>query len=103
MQSIKDLIEKTVEYNKPLVFLFIDFHKALVNIELKAMIDALTSCLVDYSYSKIIYNIYKSSNMTVNLHEASKPIKLGGGVRWGSTMSPKLFISVLDHAFRKVK
>lgn len=39
--------------------------------------------------------------MTVNLHEASKPINLRRGVRHGDTMSPKLLITVLEPHVQK--
>ena len=84
MQSIKTLIEKTIEYNKPLVLLFIDFHKAFDTIELKAILDALNDCRVDFRYSRLIYNIYKNATMSVRLHEASNHIQIGKGVRKGA-------------------
>lgn len=36
--------------------------------------------------------------MKVNLHEASKPINFGRGLRGGETMYPKLFITLLKQA-----
>lgn len=45
--------------------------------------------------------MYKNSKMIVNLHEASKFIKLGKGVRQGDdTMFRKLFIIELKQAFK---
>ena len=37
--------------------------------------------------------------MMVKLHENTNPIRIGRGVRQGDTMSPKLFITVLQYAF----
>lgn len=102
LQSIKTLIEKTVEYNRPLALLFIDFHKAFDTVELKALIKALGECRIDYRYSKLIYNIYNNATMSIKLHESSQPIEVGRGVRQGDPMSPKLFITVLEHAFKKL-
>ena len=102
LQSIKTLIEKTMEYNKPLVLLFIDFHKAFDTIELKAILDALNDCRVDFRYSRLIYNIYKNATMSVRLHEASNHIEIEREMRQGDTISPKIFIIVLKHAFKKL-
>lgn len=100
LQSVKTLIEKTIEYNKPLVLAFVDFHKAFDTVELKAVLEALQECRIDYRYMKLIYNIYKNATMSVQLHENSNKIKINRGVRPGATRSPKLFISVLESAFK---
>jgi len=38
----------------------------------------------------------------VELHESTNPIEIGRGVRQGDTMSPKLFITVLEYVFKKL-
>lgn len=99
LQSIKTLIEKSIEYNRPLVIAFVDFHKAFDTVEMSAVLDSLQKCRVDYRYTKLIYNIYKNATMMVRLHENTNPIEIGRGVRQGDTMSPKLFTTVLQYAF----
>lgn len=99
LQSIKTLIEKSMEYNRPLVIAFVDFHKAFDTVELSAALDSLQKCRVDYRYTKLIYNIYKNATMIVRLHENTNPIKIGRGVRQGDTISPKLFTTILQYAF----
>lgn len=64
--------------------------------------NALTRCRVDYRSSKLVYNIYKNSELTVNLHAASKRIKLGTEVRKGDNTSPKFVITVLEHTSKKL-
>lgn len=100
LQSIKAVIEKSIEYNRPLVLAFVDFHKAFDTVELDAVLGALQECRVDYRYTRLIYNIYKNATMMVKLHENTNPIRIGRGVRQGDTMSPKLFTAVLEYAFK---
>ena len=102
LQSIKTVIEKSIEYNRPLVLAFVDFQKAFDTVEPKAVLSALQECRVDYRYTKLIYNIYKNAKVTVKLHENTKCIQIGRGVRQGDTISPKLFITVLEYAFKKL-
>ena len=63
---------------------------------------ALQECRVDYRYTNLIYNIYKNAKVTVTLHENTKCIQIGRGVRQGDTRSPKLFKTVLEYAFKKL-
>ncbi|XP_029658895.1 uncharacterized protein LOC115232884 [Formica exsecta] len=61
LQVIKTLIEKSVEYNKPLVLVFVDYEKAFDSIKHNEMFrcKALADCRVDYRYSAILQHIYK--------------------------------------------
>jgi len=38
----------------------------------------------------------------VKLDEKTNPIEIGRGVRQGDTISPKLFITVLEYVFKKL-
>lgn len=100
LQCLKTLIEKTIEYNRPLALIFVDFKKAFDTVELPAILTALQECRIDHRYCNIIKNIYDNATTTVNLHSTTNQIKIKRGVRQGDTMSPKLFITVLEHAFK---
>lgn len=102
LQSIKTVIEKSIEYNRPLVLAFVDFHKAFDTIEMDAILHSLQECRIDYRYTRLIYNIYSNATMMVKLHENTDPIQITRGVRQGDTMSPKLFITVLEYAFKSL-
>ncbi|GJQ69342.1 hypothetical protein Trydic_g6470 [Trypoxylus dichotomus] len=55
LQSIKTLIKKTIQYNRPFILAFVDFYKAFDTTELMAVLRTLQECRVP----KPIYNIYK--------------------------------------------
>lgn len=99
--SLKTIIEKTVEYNRPLVLIFVDFRKAFDTIGCEAILEALTQCRVDYRLTRLIYNIYKNSTACIQLHQVTRKFPLNRNVRQGDTMSPKLFTTVLEYAFKK--
>lgn len=54
LQVIKTLIEKSVEYHKPLVLVFLDYEKAFDSIEHNEIFKALADCRVDHRYSAIL-------------------------------------------------
>lgn len=103
LQAVRALIEKSIEYNRPLALVFVDFHKAFDTVEPSAILKTLQECRVDYRYTKLIYNIYKNATMVVKLRENTERIPIRRGVRQGDTMSPKLFTAVLEYAFKRLK
>ncbi|XP_057654761.1 uncharacterized protein LOC130893016 [Diorhabda carinulata] len=102
LQTIKILIEKSIEYNRPLVMIFVDFKKAFDTVELPAILSALQQCRIDYRYAKLIKHIYENATLNVNLHEPTNKIHVGRGIRQGDTISPKLFTCVLEYSFKKL-
>lgn len=54
--TLEILIEKIMEYNKPLVLVFVDLEKAFDTIKR----NALAQCRIDYWYTRLMYNIYKT-------------------------------------------
>lgn len=99
---IKTLIEKTIEYNRPLVLIFIDFEKAFVTIEQQAMLKALAESRVDHRYSALIKYIYRNATASVRLHQDTDMFPIERGVRQGDTISPKLFNTVLEYACKRI-
>ena len=102
LHCIKGIIEKSIEYNRPLVLAFVDFRKAFDTIEFNSIMKALEESRIDYRYSRLIKNIYNNATMTVRLHKDTKCIKINRGIRQGDTLSPKLFTAVLEHAFKQL-
>lgn len=52
LQTIKTLVEKSIEYNKPLVLVFIDFKKAFDTVELSPILSASEQSRIDYRYAQ---------------------------------------------------
>lgn len=99
---MKPLIEKTIEYNRPLVLVFVDFQKAFEKTELNGIVKALSQCGVDHIYTCLIYDIYKKSTASAQLHEKINEFSLDRSVRQKDTISLKPFIAVLEYAFKNL-
>merc|ERR1711989_16583 len=85
LHTINQLIEKTLEYNKPLCLAFVDYEKAFDSIEHNAVFNSMR----------------EKGTSIIRLHKDTDEIKIGKGVRQGDTISPKLFTASLESIFRK--
>ncbi|XP_063547113.1 uncharacterized protein LOC134754708, partial [Cydia strobilella] len=79
IHALRQVIQKTEEYNLPLWLAFVDYEKAFDSIETWAVLQYLQRCQIDYR---------------------SKSIPLQRGVRQGDVISPKLFTAALEDAFK---
>ena len=98
--TVRQVIEKSEEYNKPLFLAFVDYEKAFDSIEYWAVENSLLRSRVDQRYVQVLQNLYRSATMTVRLHENTKPIPVEKGVRQGDVISPKLFTNALEDIFK---
>ncbi|XP_030765246.1 uncharacterized protein LOC115889402 [Sitophilus oryzae] len=53
-----------------------------------------------YQWIAFVLFFQDNATITVNLHSTTNQIKIKRGVRQGDTISPELFITVLEHAFK---
>lgn len=99
----KVLVEKVVEYNKPLILIFVDYEKAFDSVDQDKIMAALADCRVDHRYAALIKNIYKNATANVKLHTDTKTFRIERGVRQGDNISPKLFTMLLEFMFKKLE
>ena len=101
IHTLRQVIQKTEEYNLPLCLAFVDYEKAFDSIETWAVLQSLQRCQIDYRYIEVLKCLYKNATMSVRLQDqTSKPILLQRGVRQGDVISPKLFTAALEDVFK---
>ncbi|CAH2091439.1 unnamed protein product [Euphydryas editha] len=102
IHTVKQIVEKYNEFNKPLYMAFIDYTKAFDSISHEAIWDSLESQGIPTFYIKTIKSIYANSKARIKLESLGEPFKIERGVRQGDPLSPKLFSAVLENVFRKL-
>lgn len=102
IHTIREIIERSNEFELPLCMAFVDYEKAFDSVSAAAVIDALKNSNIDSGYIHLIENIYKEATAKVKLHKVSNAFKISKGVRQGDTISPKLFNAVLQEVFKKL-
>lgn len=101
IHTVRQLIEKTTEFNRPLCLAFVDYEKAFDSIETWSVLDSLRRCQVDHRYVQVLKCLYDCATMNVRVqNQQSNPIQLRRGVRQGDVISPKLFTNALEDMFK---
>ncbi|CAH0723827.1 unnamed protein product, partial [Brenthis ino] len=81
IHTVKQIIQKCNEYQKPLYVAFIDYSKA---------------------FDTLNHNHICKSKSSIKLEETGHPFPINRGVRQGGPLSPKLFSAVLESIFRSI-
>lgn len=102
LQTIKLLIEKTIQY-----FSFVDFRKPFVTVELDSALETLSDCRIDCRFANLIHNTYKTVTLTLKLHDNTYPRKteqdVNNIVLIGDNLRDlKQMINALDNSCTKV-
>lgn len=102
LQVINQIIEKSQEYQIPLVLAFVDYAKAFDSVETSAILKSIQNQGVDRVYVEMFGHIYTNARAHIRLDRTSEPFSIAKGVRQGDTSSPKLFTAILENVFRSL-
>lgn len=101
IHTIRQIVQKSQEYNKPLCLAFVDYEKAFDCIEIWSVLESLQRCQVDWRYIQVMRCLYDAATMSVRVqNQQTGSISLGRGVRQGDVISPKLFTNALEDMFK---
>lgn len=65
-----------------------------------AILSSLRQCKIDHRYAKLIELIYRNATAHIKLHEPTAKYQIHRGITHSDTISPKLFTTVLEYAFK---
>ena len=100
---LRQITEKSIEYNKPAYICFIDLVKAFDRVRLKDIIHLLYDRHIPHNLVKTIENIYMENRIQAEINgELTNPIPAGNGIRQGDSLSPLLFNIIMDEIIKKV-
>ncbi|CAG4942909.1 unnamed protein product [Parnassius apollo] len=101
IHTLRQIVQKTEEYNLPLCLAYVDYEKAFDSVEIWAVLQSLQRCQVDCRYIEVLKCLYSRATMAIRVqNQSSKPIQLQRGVRQGDVISPKLFTAALEDVFK---
>lgn len=96
IQVVDQVIEKYLEFQRPLYLAFVDYKKAFDSISHDSIWEALHALNIQEKYISILKNIYTNCTSKIKLDRIGATINIKRGVRQGDPLSPKLFIAVLQ-------
>ncbi|CAH2246833.1 jg12405 [Pararge aegeria aegeria] len=81
IHTLRQVIQKTQEYNRPLCLAFVNYEKAFDSVETWAVLRSLQRCRIDYRYIEVLKCLYKNATVSVRIQDqTTKPIQLQRGV-----------------------
>lgn len=95
-----EVFEKSIEYNKFLVIVFVNYKKVFDSIDQMEMLKSLANCRVDYRYFNVTKYIYKYMHFTrythVKMHENIARFKISVEC---DKASSKFFINLFEYTY----
>ena len=91
--NIRQLIEKSYEFNTPIILCFIDYSKAFDDVTWSNLWTILKELCVPVHLIALIQTLYSSNQGIVKIDKStSDPFSFGKGVKQGCILSPILFM-----------
>ncbi|CAK1594822.1 unnamed protein product [Parnassius mnemosyne] len=89
IHTLRQIVQKSEEYNLPLCLAYVDYKKAFDSVEIWAVLQSLQRCQVDCRYIEVLKCLYSRATMAIRVqNQSTKPIQLQRGVRQGDVISP---------------
>ena len=96
-------IEKCIQDNKPLIFNFVDFRKAFDSLDWETMWKVMEAQGMPVQIINVIKELYNNATVSVRLNPEGKlapSFNQKVGIRQGCSLSPAIFILILDYALK---
>lgn len=102
INTLRIIIEQSVELRSPLYLLFVDYEKAFDSVNRECIWAELRNIGVPDKIISLIRKSYEAFECKV-LHEGklSEPFKTQSGVRQGCLLSPLIFLVVMDAVYKR--
>ncbi|KAA5564340.1 reverse transcriptase family protein, partial [Pseudomonas aeruginosa] len=69
IHTLRQIVQKTEEYNRPLCLAFVDYEKAFDSVETWAVLRSLQRCRIDHRYIEVLKCLYNNATMSVRVQE----------------------------------
>jgi hypothetical protein len=96
-------MEKSIHEDKPLIYNFVDFKKAFDSLDWDTMCKVMEAQGMPMQIIAIIKELYNNATVSVRLNSEggmAPSFKQKVGIRQGCSLSPAIFVLVLDYALK---
>lgn len=101
---LRQIVEKSIEYDKPAYMCFIDLTKAFDRIRLNDVLLILNKKLVPADVIRIIKELNTQTKTRIRINnQLTEEIDVDTGIRQGDSLSPLLFNLIMDKIIQNVK
>lgn len=101
---LRQLVEKSLEYNSPAYLCFIDLTKAFDRVQLKDIITILESSNVSKELTELIKDLNTNTTTQIRTNfTLTQHLRTTTGIRQGDSLSPLLFNTIMDQVIKTVK
>lgn len=102
--TIRQMIEKSLEYQKPLFLCLVDLKKAFDRVQIADVLETLREHKIHENYINVVEHLNKDNVTKIKTpHGFTEKIPVLTGIRQGDSMSPILFNLIMDKIINSVK
>lgn len=100
---LRQLIEKAIEFNKPMFTCFVDLEKAFDRVRLNDVITLLKQNNVDKRHISVIRELNSNNKTRIKTSQGlTQGVEVAIGIRQGDSLSPCQFNIIMDQIIRGV-
>lgn len=94
---VKQVSEKSIEFNKPAYMCFVDMTKAFDRVRLKDVLEIMRTKGLNHRLINLTYDINTQCKTKIRAgHMTTKDIEINTGIRQGDSLSPFIFNLIMD-------
>ena len=101
---LRQIIEKSIEFNKPAFLCFVDLTQAFDRVQLKDVLKILQERRVSNNIIQVIKQLNTNNSTRIQSGTSTtEEVQISIGIRQGDSLSPMLFNLVMDRIINQVK
>ena len=101
---LRQLVEKAIEFDRPLFLCFVDLKQAFDRVQLNHVVNILKHQEIDSRIVEVIRKLNTQNSTFIKIQNTlSEQVQISKGIRQGDSLSPTLFNLIMDQIIQQVK